>query len=72
MTKARTYGIYKWSKMTNKTGEKSPRSPINAINSSKNPTYSTPVYSMPRMRQPRTFQKIRLAYHLAWCDNEGG
>ena len=65
MTKVRNYGLYKWSKMTNKTGAKSPRSPINTINSSKNPTYSTPVYSIPRMRQPRAFQKIRLAYRFA-------
>lgn len=72
VTKARNCGLYKWSKMTNKTGAKSPRSPINAINSSKNPAYSTPVYSIKETRQPRTFQKIRLAYRLAWCDNEDG
>ena len=71
-TKSRKYVLYKWSKMTNKMGAKTAGSLENAINSSKNPTYSTPVYSIPRMRQPCAFQKIRLAYRFVWCDNEDG
>jgi len=66
VTKVRNYGLYKWSKMTNKTGVKSAGSLENAINPLKNPTYSTPVYSIKETRQPRTFQKIRLAFYLAY------
>ena len=55
MTKSRKYGLYKWSKMTNKTGVKTAVSLENTINSLKNPTFSTPVYSIPRMRQPCAF-----------------
>lgn len=72
MTKPQNGGLYEWLKMTNKTRDKCPGALENTINTSENPSYSTPVYSIPRMRQPRTFQKIRLAYRLAWCDNEDG